>query len=49
AQGGLGVEDLGATNGTAVDGHRLEPFRPVLARPGARVQIGEIKVVLSVT
>ncbi|QQS12023.1 MAG: adenylate/guanylate cyclase domain-containing protein [Rhodospirillales bacterium] len=49
AQGGLGVEDLGATNGTAVDGHRLEPFRPVLARPGARVQIGEIKVVLSVS
>lgn len=45
--GMLMVEDLGSTNGTAVDGQKIEPFRPVPVRDGARLSLGEIKVVVS--
>ncbi|MCW5747856.1 MAG: FHA domain-containing protein [Alphaproteobacteria bacterium] len=45
--GTLTVEDLGSTNGTAVDGQRIEAFRPVPLRDGSRLSLGEIKVVVS--
>jgi class 3 adenylate cyclase len=45
--GTLMVEDLGSTNGTAVDGQRIPPYRPVPLRDGARISLGEIKVVVS--
>jgi hypothetical protein len=47
ADGMLTIEDLGSTNGTAVDGRRIEPFRPVPVRDGSRVSLGEIKAVVS--
>lgn len=45
--GTLTVEDLGSTNGTAIDGQKIEPYRPVPLREGSRVSLGEIKVVVS--
>jgi len=47
AGGVLTIEDLGSTNGTAVDGHKIEPYRPVPVKDGSRVSLGEIKVVIS--
>jgi pSer/pThr/pTyr-binding forkhead associated (FHA) protein len=47
AGGTLTVEDLGSTNGTAVDGHKIEAMRPVPVRDGSRLSLGEIKVVIS--
>jgi pSer/pThr/pTyr-binding forkhead associated (FHA) protein len=47
AAGTLTIEDLGSTNGTAVDGRKLEPYRPVDLKEGSRLSLGEIKVVLS--
>ncbi|HKU97830.1 MAG TPA: FHA domain-containing protein, partial [Vineibacter sp.] len=47
AAGTLTVEDLGSTNGTAVDGYKIEPYRPVPVRDGSRISLGEIKVVIS--
>ncbi len=34
------VEDLGSTNGTVVNGQRIQPGRPAALRPGDVVQIG---------
>ncbi|HEX2885271.1 adenylate/guanylate cyclase domain-containing protein [Vineibacter terrae] len=45
--GVLTVEDLGSTNGTAVDGQRIAPYQPIPLRDGARISLGEIKVVVS--
>jgi len=47
AAGTLTVEDLGSTNGTAIDGHKIEPYRPVPVRDGSRISLGELKVVVS--
>jgi pSer/pThr/pTyr-binding forkhead associated (FHA) protein len=47
AGGTLTIEDLGSTNGTAVDGHKIEPHKPVPVRDGSRISLGEIKVVIS--
>ena len=47
AGGMLTVEDLGSTNGTAVDSQKIEPYRPVPIRDGSRLSLGEIKVVVS--
>lgn len=47
AAGALTIEDLGSTNGTAVDGRRLEPYRPVPLRDGSRISLGEIKAVIT--
>ncbi len=35
------IEDLGSTNGTFVNGARLEPNRPALIQPGDSIQIGQ--------
>ncbi len=45
--GFLTVEDLNSTNGTAVDGQRIAPYQPIPLRDGARISLGEIKVVVS--
>ncbi len=45
--GTLTVEDLGSTNGTAVAGQKIEPYRPVPVPDGTRLSLGEIKVVIS--
>jgi ABC-type multidrug transport system ATPase subunit/pSer/pThr/pTyr-binding forkhead associated (FHA) protein len=45
ADGSLLVTDLGSTNGTFVDGERVGP-RGTLARPGQRVAIGGVQLVL---
>ena len=47
AGGVLTIEDLRSTNGTAVDGHKIEPERPVPLKDGSRVSLGEIKIVIS--
>jgi class 3 adenylate cyclase len=47
AGGALTIEDLGSTNGTAVDGHKIEPERPVPLKDGSRVSLGEVNVVIS--
>ena len=47
ADGMLTIEDLGSTNGTAVDGHKIEPHKPVPVKDGSRISLGEIKVVIS--
>ena len=35
------VTDAGSTNGTYVDGVRLEPRRPALVEPGSQLRLGE--------
>ena len=40
--GRLRVEDLNSTNGTRVNGHRLEPFAPCVLAPGDAVVLGEV-------
>jgi two-component system, NtrC family, response regulator AtoC len=34
------VEDLGSTNGTRLQGHRLEPWTPVPLLPGSALEVG---------
>ena len=36
------IADLGSTNGTTVNGERIEPNREVPIDPGAEVRFGEI-------
>jgi adenylate cyclase len=43
---GLTVEDLGSTNGCAIDGLRLKPFSPASVREGARLSFGAVKLSL---
>lgn len=38
--GNIVVIDLGSTNGTFVDGHRLEPGQPEPLHPGSEVSFG---------
>jgi DNA-binding NtrC family response regulator len=40
------VEDLGSSNGTWVDGRRLEPGAPAALRPGALVELGSVLAVV---
>lgn len=40
--GRLRVEDLNSTNGTRVNGRRLEPFAPRVLAPGDAVALGEV-------
>jgi pSer/pThr/pTyr-binding forkhead associated (FHA) protein len=40
--GEVQVRDLGSTNGTLLDGERLEASQPVRVPPGARVQVGGV-------
>ena len=40
--GRLCVEDLNSTNGTRVNGRRLEPFAPRVLAPGDAVALGEV-------
>lgn len=44
----LTVEDLDSTNGTAVNGERLDPFQPTPLMPGARLNLGEIRLAVTV-
>lgn len=39
------LEDLGAINGTYVDGRRLDPNAPELLKGGEEIQIGEIRLI----
>ena len=36
------IADLGSTNGTRVNGERIEPGREIAIDPGAEVRFGEI-------
>jgi len=38
------IADLGSTNGTRVNGERIEPEREIPIDPGAEVRFGEITV-----
>ena len=40
--GRLRVEDLNSTNGTRVNGRRLEPFAPCVLAPGDAVALGDV-------
>nr|WP_284294974.1 FHA domain-containing protein [Luteimicrobium album] len=44
AERGWFVEDLGSTNGTYLEGHRLEA--PVPVQPGEEIRIGQTTMVL---
>ena len=41
--------DLGSTNGTWLDGRRLETERCYLLRPGARFEVGDFQVTFTVS
>ena len=41
--------DLGSTNGTWLDGHRLDTGRRYLLRPGARFAVGDFQVAFTVS
>jgi ABC transport system ATP-binding/permease protein len=41
-QGGFTLEDLGSTNGTYVDNHRLAPRAPVAVSPQMRITLGSL-------
>ena len=45
----LWLVDLGSTNGTWLDGHRLETGRSFLLRPGARFKVGDFQVTVTVS
>ena len=45
--GAWAIEDLGSTNGTIVNGHRIE--KPELLYPGDSVELGGTKLVVQVT
>jgi len=45
---GFEIEDLNSSNGTWVDGERLEPFRPVPLRSGAVVRLGSLSLSVAV-
>ncbi len=40
------VEDLGSTNGTRLQGHRLEPWTPVPILPGSALEVGSQLLIL---
>jgi len=42
----LRIEDLGSTNGTAVDGKPVRPGFPVAAEPGSTIRLGDVKLVV---
>jgi hypothetical protein len=42
----LYIEDLGSTNGTFVDGSRLEEHRPARLKHGSRIQVGRTRGVI---
>ena len=46
--GRLRVEDLNSTNGTRVNGRRLEPFAPCVLAPGDAVVVGDVHLALAV-
>jgi hypothetical protein len=41
------IEDLGSTNGTLLNGRRLDPYMPETLRPGDQFQMGELLVEVS--
>lgn len=43
-EGGLFLEDLGTTNGTRVNGHRIEPQSPTPIAQGDVIELGEVKL-----
>ena len=46
-EGAYAVEDLGSTNGTIVNGHRID--KPELLYPGDTIEVGATKLVVQVT
>ena len=46
--GRIRVEDLNSTNGTRVNGRRLEPFAPCVLAPGDAVVLGDVHLALAV-
>lgn len=46
-EGDYAVEDLGSTNGTIVNGHRID--KPELLYPGDTIEVGATKLVVQVT
>ena len=45
-EGRLFLEDLGTTNGTRVNGHRIEPQSPTPIAHGDAIELGEVKLSL---
>lgn len=43
------VEDRNSSNGTKVNGIKLAAFKPMAAEPGARIELGEVKLFLRQT
>ncbi len=40
----LQIEDLGSTNGTAVDGRAARPGQPMAFQPGSTIRLGDVKL-----
>ncbi|MBW3622834.1 MAG: FHA domain-containing protein [Armatimonadetes bacterium] len=47
-EGGLRIEDLDSSNGTTVDGERLNPGEPKAIHDGATIQVGSVSLKLEV-
>jgi hypothetical protein len=43
---GLAVEDLKSAYGTTVNGHKLDPYQPVLVEPGDQIVVGAVTLQL---
>lgn len=42
--GGMMIQDMGSSNGTWMDGVRLQPYQPTLIVSGARLQLGRLEL-----
>jgi adenylate cyclase len=42
----LQIEDIGSTNGTSIDGERIEPRLPHPLAPGSTLKLGDIELVV---
>jgi hypothetical protein len=43
----LQIEDLGSTNGSALDGRPLPAGRPTALQPGSTIRLGDVKLAVS--
>ncbi len=49
AEDGLYIQDLDSTNGTHINGFRLQPKQPYKLRNNDRVEVGQMQVTLGIT
>jgi hypothetical protein len=45
-EAGLALEDLKSAYGTSVNGHKLDPFQPVIVEPGDQIAVGAVTLEL---